>query len=416
LVSLRQRHGKAVPAEDLVVKMKAWAAFLVLATALAIPAASQDIPTMRIMVSLEAAGSEGEADLRSSLEAALAASPLAAVVRGYRGDPDGLAASAGMASCPLALSVAAKDSAEGLEVSWRFLSPAAGGIELHSGSFEKARPGARDLASSFWTEIVQDLGPAIEVLPKDRVTLVAPPGARIEGFGEALTMPPEGELEIGIALPAFVRWKASSPSHSDASGSLLVVEPGARLELPMSPLRRWSADLSLYGFSFLEARAARLLGKRFFARAALTQFLAGFSLEGNHGSSLEPKLFSSFSMIQAGAGIGSYYQDPDRTFRLYSSIDAFVRLSLPDSSVVVDPEIPLGLFPSLGLEWGFETRTKAFLEFGGVLYPLADIDYVRAIRDNQGGNMVITGEWWPSAKDGWFIEFPVTRLGLRIYF
>jgi hypothetical protein len=391
---------------------------LALIVAPSIAAAAQELPARRIMVSLLATGGSDEAELRDSLVAALAASPLASAVLDGSGKEPGLIEAAGMAACTLALAVEVKESSVGVDVAWRYLSPAAGGQELVTGSFKKARPGARDLASSFWTEVAQDLGPAIAALNLDRITVIAPPGARIEGFGEAFSMPESGNAEVELALPAFVNWKAYSSTYLDASGSIFIEEPGSRLELPIKAAPTWTAELSLYGFSFLEARASKLYGKRLFARATLTQFFAGLSLQNDNGSSIEPSLVSSFSLIQAGAGFGAYFEGPEKSLRFYAAADAFFRFSLPEySSVVLDPEIPFGLFPLLGAEWGLETRTKLYLEFGGAFYPFADTSYVEAIRkNNHGGTLVADGHWGSSSGPGWSLEFPVPRLGLRMYF
>ena len=370
----------------------------------------------RLMVDIEAPSESEAQGLRESLDAALAASPLVSIVLDYSGEPEGFADAAAMASCPIALSVRAKAASGTTDLSWRYFSPAAASGELRSGSFEKARPNVRDLAISFWTELVQDLGPAIEALPLDSFTLIAPPGSKIEGFGEAFAMPAEGEAQVEMALPAFVRWKATSSSRLNAAGSVLVEAPGSRVELSLKPVPAWTGELSLYGFSFLEARAAMLLGKRFFVRATLTQYLAGFSLQNDNGSNTDPSIVSSFSLLQAGAGFGAYFEDPEKILRFYAAADAFVRLSLPSAkSIVVDPEMPFGAFPLLGAAWGLETRTKAYLELGGVFYPAADVAYVEAIRKNRGGSMIATGYWGRSSA-GWALEFPVPRLGLRLYF
>jgi hypothetical protein len=344
---------------------KALAAALPLLLALALSA--QEPGAVRIMASLSSVGIPEEGALRDSLEAALAASPLAAAVLRYEAGDDDLPSSASKASCPIALSVEASGTGASLRVAWRYLSAAPGNAELRSGSFEKALPGARDLVSSFWTEVVQDIAPAIEALPS----------------------------------PATVASGGPSPEPGPAEGRI----------------PSWTAELSLYGFSFLEARASYLMGKRFFVRLTLTQFLSGLNLQDYQGPPPDPPLFSSYTLLQAGTGFGAYFEDPSRSFRLYAALDAFLRIAMPfNKYLFVDPGAPVGLVPMLGAEWGLDLRIKAYLELGAVFYPYADTAYMYASRGQNGGNAVASGHWFFSPHPGWFFEFPLPRLGLRLYF
>jgi hypothetical protein len=382
---------------------------------LALCASAQDSGAERIMVSLAAEGIAGGAALRDSLEAALAASPFADAVLRYAGGGDDLVASAAKSSCPIALSVSGSATGEGIRIEWRYVS-STGGLELRAGSFEKSSPGPRDLVSSFWTDLVQDLGPAIKALPRETVIVAAPPGVRVEGFGGTFSMPPAGQVEVEMSLPAVVPWKAGSRDYLDASGRAYIEAPLTRIELPMIRPPAWTAELSLYSLSFPEARAAYLIGKRLFVRVTITQFLGGLDFQNNDGEYPEPSSFSSFSLLQTGGGIGTYFEDPDRNLRFYAAMDAFLRLDMPGyQAFFVDPIAPVGIFPLVGAEWGRGTGTKLYFELGGIFYPYAIVDLMLASRGSNGGDAVVSGPGWFPGHPGWLAEFPVPRLGLRIY-
>jgi hypothetical protein len=388
----------------------------VFAILFALSSAAQEIPEKRIMVAFSAAELREELLMRDSLEVALALSPSTAAVLRYEAGGEDLEASAAKSNCPIALSVNAAATSEGLRIEWRYLCSAAAGIELRSGSFEKPTPSERDLVSSFWTEIVQDLGPAIEALPSDHIVVAAPPGTRVEGFGDAFVMPIEGEVELAMSLPVFVRWKLFSHGYLDTKGTALIEAPSTRVELTMVKPPAWTAELSLYGFSFLETRSSKLFGKRLFARATLTQFFAGLYLQKYDGPPPTPSILSSYSLLQAGVGFGSYFEDPDKNLRLYAVVDLFLRLDMPGlASFFVDPISPMGFSPLIGVEWGRGTNTKLFFELGGIFYPYAFPDMMLASRGSPSGSLVFYGSGWFPGHPGWFAEFPLPRLGMRIY-
>ena len=170
-------------------------AVAVLMALIVISVSAQDIAGLRIMVAFSASGLRDADILRDSLEAALAGSPSAAAVfRQEPGDSD-LNDSATKRSCQISLSVSAVGGEEGVRIEWNYLSPATGGGMLRSGSFVKKQPNVRDLVSAFWTDLVQDMVPAIQAmaaLPLDHIIVAAPPGTRVEGFGDPFVVPAEG--------------------------------------------------------------------------------------------------------------------------------------------------------------------------------------------------------------------------------
>lgn len=382
-------------------------------------AAKPSAPTapLRIMPRLSAAGfdAEEEADLRDSLESALTASSLvSAALRADAGDDD-LAAAAALADCPVALDVELSKGELSIRADWSYLYSFARGLTLSSGSFEKAMPKRRDLATSFWIETVRDLEAAAAALPLGRVVVAAPPGARIGGFGESLLVPASGELELSMRLPAVVAWKARAPGYLDASGSAFVDAASSRVEIGMLPAPRWTAELALYGLSFPELRASLLLGRRLFARASLSEFLAGLGLQNYDGPPPGRSIIASYPLLQAGLGIGYFLGDPDRLFRGYAALDGFLRLDLPDGEFFVDPVAPAALNPLVGAEWGLERGAKLFLEFGCAFYPYADPAFMAASRGEDGGNLAFGGAWPAGDWPGWFFELPIAKLGARLY-
>ncbi len=395
----------------------------ILSALLALTVSAQGITPKRIMALFSASGIADEGLLRDSLEAALSAAPLAEAVIRKEADGEELGASATRHSCQLSLSVDAVRVEGELIIKWRFATAAVGSTDLRTGSFTKAIPSARDLVSSFWTDLVQDLEPSIQemkALPLDHIVVIAPPGTRIEGFGEAFLIPSTGEVELPVDLPSFVQWKASSPNFFDASGSAFIAEPLERVELPMRRLPAWTAELSLYGLSFPEASASVLIGKRLFARFTLTQFMSGLNLQNYAGPPPAPSLFSSYSLMHAGVGFGSFFENPSNTLRFYAGMDVFLRLAMPGYRIfLVDPVAPVGISPIFGAEWGRDTRSKLFFEIGGIFYPYSLVELMLASQGSSSGRLVFSGTgWftdWLPGHPGWLAEFPLPRLGLRIY-
>jgi hypothetical protein len=382
----------------------------VVSLALAIGLSAQDGGAERIMLSFSASGDSNATVLRDSLEAALAASPSCSSVLTYEAQEDDLlTAAAAKALCPIALYVDAKSSGTDVRVAWTYFFSAMENMELSSGSFTKASPGEDDLVSSFWTEVVEDLGAAIAALPSERIVVSGPPGVRVEGFGSPFTMPLQGSTEIEITLPAFVRWKAGSSAFLDANGNALIEDPRTRIDLAMRKIPAWTTEMALYDFSFPEARVSFLLGKRFFARLTFTEFFGGLNLQDYNGPPPEPSFFSGYSQMQAGCGFGAFFEGPESSLRFYSAVDFFFRLDTPNLSLYCDATAPFGISPLLGVEWGSTTRVKVYLELEGIYYPYAQVDTLLASRKSgNNNNPVFYGA-------SWYAEFPLPSLGLRIY-
>ena len=81
----------------------------------------------------------------------------------------------------------------------------------------------------------------------------------------------------------------------------------------------------------------------------------------------------------------------------------------------LDPVSPIGLSPLLGVEWGRTANVKLYFEVGGIFYPWTDVELMLASRGTMGGNLVVSGPGWFPGHPGWLAEFPVPRLGLRLY-
>ena len=219
-----------------------------------------------------------------------------------------------------------------------------------------------------------------------------------------------------MGIPAFVRWKASSVTYLDTDGTVFVETPLTRVALSMRRAPSWTAELSLYGFSFPEARVSLLVGKHLFARVALTQFLAGLNLQKYDGPPPGLSLSSSYSLLHSGVGFGTYFSGPERNLRFYAALDAFLRFDMPGYRIFfIDPVAPLGLSPTFGAEWGREASAKLFFELGGVFYPYAMVDLMLASRGSSSGNLVFSGAGWFPGHPGWLGEFPLPRLGLKVY-
>jgi len=337
---------------------------------LALPVPALCAAPLRTLVELEAKGADDSAEYRESLEAALCAAYPGLVALRREAGSEPLAAESARRDCGLALSVNVAEAGDLQSVSWSYTSNLTEEALLASGAFEKPRPGASDLAASFWTEIAEALPKIAAALPERLITVAGRPGTRVEGLGDPFVLPPEGLAEIRLALPASLRWRSSAVAAVDQEGQNLF-RPGDRLELPYEPLPRWRLDLGLYGLSYLELRAGLFRGRRSYASLSIAELFAGVSLRDYSGPPPKPPLAAIGSSIQLGLGGGWYFMPPESRLRAYAELAASLRMDFEASGLGLGDATAMGISPSLGAEWGLSRKGKIYLEIGALVRPLA---------------------------------------------
>ena len=389
---------------------------LVVALCLAsFPAHPAVIPKqVRVLISASGTNESEVADACASLSTALASSPyiLAIYVSGSDGSENG--ASPGD-QCRLFVDLDLASANEIETTMWQIRSLPAGPV-LARGEVTRSASSADWTEASYWLPLVDSIPEALAAVPPDTIIVRAKPGTQISGIGNDFSMPPNGEIELPIEIPALYSWRARIPGAYPEYGSIYVKEGGTSLDIPYKPLvpgEHWSFDTSLYSFTFPELRASFSPAASWFARATITQFLFGLSLPNGGGS--YPSLIYSTGLLQSGLGMGWYPLGRKRNLQAYFALDCFARLILPDGGgIKLEPIAPIGISPIVGLEWSQAGDVGIFVETGATIYPIANPEYMFASAGGDNSGMLLFGGGsFFSGHPGWFGEFPDARFGLR---
>ncbi|MDA8424512.1 MAG: hypothetical protein M0Z80_00105 [Treponema sp.] len=337
------------------------------------------------------------------------------VHRAYNADPTRLDNLARYEGAPVVIALKLSEDGDRVSVRWDISAVegiAKGGATPIEGSFIKPAPSEDELSSSFWVETTDALDAFLAGLRVARIRITGLPGSVVEGFGEPFLMPDSGSLLFPVIVPERITWAASAPGRYPERGLFYAAKDGETLVIPR---RQWSIDFGAYGLAFPELRVAFEPGAHFFARATLSQFALGWSLQSpNNG--VEQPLTLSFPFVQVGVGIGSYFAPPSRELRTYIATDLFARLFDPEGrGLYLDPVAPIGLQPAFGLEWGRGPAVRLYAEMSGVFYPWAWPGLMLAsLGGEKPSSLVFGGGGWLAGQPGWFLEIPIFRMGLRL--
>ncbi len=343
-----------------------------------------------------------------SLAAALSGSPLLDAVIPAPLRMETVEAAARL-SCALAVRVVTSLTPGRDAVSrWSVLDPLTWEA-LASGAVEGPPPTDRELAEYWWIPVVEAAENALPRVKKTLVRIEGPPGAVLEGLSqETLVIPDIGYIDIPLRVPGTYPWRAAAPGSYPKRGYFGALEQGQTLSLSLSPLRRWSLETSLVMLQFPDFWATwRFREDTFFVRFGLSQYLFGVYLppEDDEGRS---SVLLSLPLILPGAGFGVYFLPPDAVIRPYASATVFARLLLVQDAFGFDPIAPVGLTGAGGFEWKAFERAAVFLELGAVFYPFCEGFLLASSRSSDIG-----GPFGILYGDGWLLELPVLRLGVR---
>jgi len=380
---------------------------------------------LRIMVELTGLEDRARLPYLDSLEASLIQSPAAlAVIQAPKGEGS-LEQRAEHEACALAVQVGLSIDAEQLRIEWTIFEPPRQ-ESVAQGAVEKDLPDARALSTGYWLELIDAIEQSAVGLeaPKSFMVVEGQPGTVVSGIGGDIVLPESGQVELALALPAYIVWSATFPGARRERGTRIVTESGTTLVIPrraLPPPSRLSIDSALYGLSFPELGLRWDVGRRFYLRAMITQYLAGLALQGEQGLQISKQpagsLLTSLDLLQPGLGAGYMFSQEAAKFRLYTSLDLFARLAFPEGrQAMLDPVAPLGTQLALGFDWGERPALRLYAELGVAVYPWAFPGLMMASWSGQGFPRFVGGAagLFPG-HPGWFAEFPVPRLGLRIH-
>ncbi len=390
-------------------------------------AAAPAAEAKRFRIMVDFAGPEGQDPLPylDSLEASLIQSPMAlAVVRAPQG-VGSLATRAERSACALAIQLGVTVEGDQARIKWTIYAPP-GSEAAGRGSVAKDLPDPQAFSTTFWNEAIEALEAASAGMEEARkfLTLVGRPGTLVSGIGEDILLPESGKVDVPLVMPAYVVWSATAPGARKEGGTRIVKESGSTLVIPFRPElppSKLSIDTAFYGLAFPELGLRWDISRRFFLKANLGQYLAGLALQGQQGfqsSKTAPaSLISSIELVQPGLGGGFVFSAPTAPFRLYASFDLFARIAFPEGKqLMLDPVAPIGSQLAMGFDWGKKPGIRLYFELGAALYPWAYPGLMIASWSGQGmPRLTGGGAGLFNGHPGWFVEFPVPRLGLRIH-
>jgi hypothetical protein len=380
---------------------------LLLATALASACAAQE-GGFRVLLQAEGPSGEEEA-YAASLEAALFKVPGIAMVRVADSD----IAEAGKLGYDLALLVRIEESLNGVRLSWVWTS-AASGRAVGERNLEAPKPSRRELALSFWDELVASAPAALNAAGRvgsSLLTIHGRPGAEVVLSGALrLVLSPGGEALVSVKSPGTQAWKASLAGYERASGLVSAFGPEAKLDIVLRSDRVLAYELGLNKGAFPDFWASRsFFGDRLFLRAGLYQYFLGFSLASEEPG-YDPPFLLCYFLLQPGLGTGWKFGSSGDESRLYLGLTASARVALLESGACyIDPIAPLCASPFVGLEWKPFSDLGFFAELGLDLYPFADAYLLKSsIGSSSQTTAQISGE-------DWLIQFPSLRFGSRLH-
>lgn len=383
-----------------------------------LPAWSQDSPTnikapeqaeMRVMVMVT--GSGAASDIQS-LAIALSESPRLDIVFIAPIGEDTITA-ASRSQCQLAVIVSSQNLPPSeARSSWAVLDSLSRNT-LAEGVIEGPEPTAIDLLEFWWLPIVAAVETASPSASSSRILVEGAEGTRITGLGDGEhVLPSSGILELELLLPGVYRWRAVSKGSYPETGAFAFMRAGDTLTIPRRSLHSWSIELGSMMAQFPDVWASwRFANDWLFVRAGFSQYLLGLYLVDERYGKDTPSALLSLPMVQPGLGLGAYMLPSDSLIRPYASASAFIRLSAPGSERwSIDPIAPMCLLGVLGAEWRFSFRVAAFFELGGTYYPFANGPLLVASKE-----VDVSDTWKPDYGEGWFLDMPTMRLGIRVY-
>jgi len=312
-------------------------------------------------------------------------------------------------SCRVNLAIAVSTNGDGHSLlAWELSDSAKGRASTHGSSLTSA-PDAVSLADSFWIPVALATKDFLSVpLPPILLTVSGMPGTRFEAGRLLRQIPDKGSFTVELADDQPLDWRAREPGAYEVAGR---ITPKGTSPLRLRiPRRLMGIELGAYGLGFPEMRATLALGRRWFIRAGLVQFIAG---AGSKAGS--PAIVSS-PLLEPRIGGGFAFAERSSDFHPYVAFDAFARLSLlGNNPLVLDATAPFGVEPAFGLDWGRGPGFRLWGEIGLALYPYADPARLYASMAGRTTSLLTIGGG-PLFVDhpGWLAELPVARLGFRV--
>lgn len=225
-------------------------------------------------------------------------------------------------------------------------------------------PTARDRSTFFWKE-VRDALKELPPLPADPVfTLTGVPGTLIHGLpGGDIRINAEGKAAFSAPTPGVYQFRAEKLGYDPLEQQILLKEKGGDILLEQRRGTLVNLDLSLWNGQFPGVSVGLFaLPNSLFVKLGVTSFYQGIGpiLEEEDGH-FEP--FVSYPLMVLDLQIALYLSPADARARIYLGIGGCLRVFFADTRTMLDPVIPLGGYPLIGLEFAPNRKNSIFLEY-----------------------------------------------------
>ncbi len=276
------------------------------------------------------------------------------------------------------------------------------------GPFEEVE--YRDLERRFWEPLEELPGRLFHrVSNKTKVTFTGVPGTKVYGFTEeAAVIDESGRLEFNLGNPSLFDYRAEIWNYYPVEGEFYLEQEPVEIDLAQEAGTRIGFDVYLYNLCFPSVNFIfYIVPNYFFVKAGITSYMIGLHL-GSDSDESTPPVFPSIPLNDIGIQIGTYINKEDQFIRLYGGIGAFTRLIVPEGFFGLDPLMPFGAYPIVGVEMSSLLKLRFFLEYTPTFYYSPRPDWFLASTNNDGD----MGIFIPLEVGA--IDFLVFRVGVRI--
>lgn len=297
----------------------------------------------------------------------------------------------------------------GATASYRLVDVRSSLVRLR-GEIPGPAPDGGELAELFWLPLLAELGQEEAQSALGSLVIRARPGTRIQGLSsKPLVVGPEGEGRVSLPVPGTYKWKAAAPGLRTEEGVYLFRESPGILEVQQRPSSRWLLEQGVLMGQFPDFWVHRLLlNERLWLGFGLEQYWIGIYYPTLNDVYPYTNPIISLPLIEPGITLGYRFFDDTSFLRPYLSLSTKLRINT--DLFRLDPAAVLHLNANAGLEWRLGQRFATFFELGASWYPFCDGP---ALAASHGGESRSPSTFLYA--DSWYLDIPVSRLGVRFF-
>ncbi|HOV39982.1 MAG TPA: hypothetical protein PLG79_14780, partial [Spirochaetales bacterium] len=163
--------------------------------------------------------------------------------------------------------------------------------------------------------------------------------------------------------PGVYQFRAEKLGYEPLEQQILLKEKGGDILLEQRRGALVNLDLSLWNGQFPGVSVGLFaLPNSLFVKLGVTSFYQGIGpILENEDSSFEP--FVSYPLMMLDFQIALYLSPADARARIYLGIGGCLRIFFADTRTMLDPVIPFGGYPVIGLEFAPNRKNSIFLEY-----------------------------------------------------